>query len=237
MKFPPTRHSVIERLRDDESLSRREAFGDLVSGYWKPVYKYVRLTWRLPDEDAEDLTQAFFSDAYQKAWLEKYEPEKARFRTFVRLCVDRFVMNWRQAATRVKRGGEAQVVSLDFSAAEREILDQHASVPPDAEDFFRREFVRALFDAAIGRVRAEYESSGRTIHLQLFDRYDVAPDEGVSYATLAAEFGLTTTQVTNYLSHVRRSFRTRALEALEALTGSRDEFRREARELFGLEVE
>jgi DNA-directed RNA polymerase specialized sigma24 family protein len=237
MSFPPTRHSVIERLKDGAETARRDAFGDLVAGYWKPVYKYLRLTWRLSDEDAQDLTQAFFSDAYQKAWLERYEPGKARFRTFVRLCADRFVMNWKQSATRVKRGGGVELVALDFGSAEREMLGQHASVPPDAEDFFRREFVRALFDGAIQRVRREYEASGRTLHLQLFDRYDIAPDDDVSYAQLAREFGLTATQVTNYLAQIRRSFRTSALEALEALTGSRDEFRREARELFGLEIE
>jgi DNA-directed RNA polymerase specialized sigma24 family protein len=236
MSFPPTRHSVIERLKDGAETARRDAFGDLVAGYWKPVYKYLRLTWRLSDEDAQDLTQAFFSDAYQKAWLERYEPGKARFRTFVRLCADRFVMNWKQSATRVKRGGGVELVALDFGSAEREMLGQHASVPPDAEDFFRREFVRALFDGAIQRVRREYEASGRTLHLQLFDRYDIAPDDDVSYAQLAREFGLTATQVTNYLAQIRRSFRS-ALEALEALTGSRDEFRREARELFGLEIE
>jgi len=43
--------------------------------------------------------------------------------------------------------------------------------------------------------------------------------------------------VTNYLAFARRSFRSHALAALESLTGSRDEFRREAREIFGLEIE
>jgi DNA-directed RNA polymerase specialized sigma24 family protein len=116
MSFPSTRHSVIERLRGSEDDTRRDAFGDLVSGYWKPIYKYLRLTWRLSDENAQDLTQAFFSDAYQKAWLERYEPGKARFRTFVRLCADRFVMNWKQSASRVKRGGASELVSLDFDS-------------------------------------------------------------------------------------------------------------------------
>jgi hypothetical protein len=36
---------------------------------------------------------------------------------------------------------------------------------------------------------------------------------------------------------VRRRFRDLALEALRALCGSEAEFRREARDLFGLEVE
>lgn len=234
--FPVTRHSVIERLREGQDLERREAFGELVSGYWKPVHKHLRLTWHLDDQDAEDLTQAFFSEAFQKAWLSKYEPSQARFRTFVRMCADRFVMNWKQSAARLKRGGGAETIPLDFNGLD-ELPLRGGATAPEAEERFRQEFIRALFERAVASVRAEYESAGRTLHLAVFDRYDLEPDDNISYAQLAAQLGLTTAQVTNYLAQVRRSFRQHSLAALEGLTGSRDEFRREAREIFGVEVE
>lgn len=234
--FPPTRHSIIERLRRADEAGRSAAFGDLVAGYWKPVYKHLRATWRLTPEDAQDLTQSFFSDAFQKAWLEKYEPGKARFRTFVRVCVDRFAMNARQASSRAKRGGGQRLVPLDFDGAEREMRAQALASPSDADDFFRREFVRALFQRAITDTRHEMARTGRSVHVRLFERYDLDPAETVSYSSLAAEFGLTESQVTNYLSLVRRTFRAHALNALRGLCGSDEEFRREARELFGMEV-
>jgi DNA-directed RNA polymerase specialized sigma24 family protein len=235
--FPPTRHSVIERIRDGSDEARREAFGDLVDGYWKPVYKHLRITWQLSPEDAQDLTQGFFADAFQKSWLEKYEPAKARFRTFVRVCADRFVMNARQAASRLKRGGAAPTVALDFEGAEREIAARPLSAAPEAEEFFHQEFVRSLFDNAVRAVRADYARTGRAVHYELFERYDLAPADDVSYARLAEEFGLSTTQVTNYLAQVRRSFREHAIEALRGLCGSDAEFRREARDLFGVEID
>ena len=235
--FPPTRHSVIERIRDADPDARREAFGDLIDGYWKPVYKHLRLTWSVDAEEARDVTQAFFADAFQKAWLERYEPEKARFRTFVRLCADRFLMNTRQAASRIKRGGDVQMLPLDFAAAEAEMQRHGLSAAADGEEFFRREFVRTLFDRAVEAVRKEFTESGRHVHLTLFERYDVDPADDVSYGGLAREFGLSEARVTNYLAQVRRSFRARALEALRSLTGTDEEFRREARELFGIEVE
>src|SRR5688572_26469139 len=155
--FPPTRHSMIERMRSVDTAARREAFGDLVEGYWKPLYKYLRIHWRVSDDDAQELTQAFFSEAFQKEWLIRYDPDKARFRTFVRLCADRFVMNARQAASRMKRGGAVETVSLDFAGAEREIL---ATAPAAAEpdEFFHQEFVRALFERSLHAVRLEFES-------------------------------------------------------------------------------
>ncbi len=235
--FPPTRHSVIEGMRSADAGIRRDAFGDLVEGYWKPVYKYLRIQWRLPDEDARELTQAFFSQAFEKEWLARYEPEKARFRTFVRVCADRFVQNARQAASRLKRGGEAEVLPLDFPAVEAEMNRQGLSALPDAEEFFRREFIRALFERAVEDVRADYVAAGKAQQFALFERYDIAPPDDISYATLAQEFGLTQAQVTNTLGRVRRSFRTRALDTLKTMCGSEEEFRREARDVFGVEIE
>lgn len=234
--FPTTRHSVIERLRGDQDQPRREALDDLAAGYWKPVYKYLRVKWRLPAEDAEDAAQAFFAEAFEKGWFEKYQPEKARFRTFVRVCVDRLVMNRQQADRRVKRGGGARTVDVDFADAERELPGEMPAVTPDAEAFFEREFVRALFDRAVQAVRADCMTRGRDMHWRLFERYDLAETKP-GYAALAAEFGLTQGQVTGYLAQMRAAFRTQTVAALEGLCASREEFRREARSLLGLEVE
>lgn len=234
--FPVTRYSVIQRIRDEDPDTRRAAFGDLVEGYWKPVYKHLRITWRLDSEEARDLTQAFFAEAFQKAWLERFEPGKAKFRTFVRVCADRFVMNARQSRARLKRGGGAQTIALDFDGAEREVLES-GTAPAGPEEYFHQEFVRALFERALRALRLECERSGRSLHYTLFERYDVAPGDDVSYAQLAAEFDITATQVTNYLAQVRRAFRAHALRSLAALCGSEAEFRREARDIFGVEVE
>jgi RNA polymerase sigma factor (sigma-70 family) len=235
--FPTTRHSVIERLRDARHPMRREAFGDLVEGYWKPVYKYLRVKWRLSAEEAEDATQALFAEALEHGWFERYDAEKARFRTFVRVCADRLVMNRQQAARREKRGGAAGVESLDFASAEHELSLEAIGVAPEADEFFKREFVRALFDRAVRAVRDDCAARGRELHWTLFERYDLAGDDRASYADLAREFALTQGQVTGYLAQMRGAFRARAVAALEALCADREEFRREARELLGLDVE
>jgi len=234
--FPPTRHSVIERLRTPGDAGRTEAFGDLVAGYWKPVYKYLRVRWRLGPEEAEDVTQALFAEAFENAWFDRFDPEKARFRTFVRLCVDRLVMNAQQAAARIRRGGGQPVLSIDFAGAEHELAIQVPGAP-EAEDFFKREFVRALFTRAVRSLRRDCLARGREIHWQLFERYDLGPEDRPSYADLAAAFDLTPGQVTGYLAQARRTFRMHTIAELKTLCGSEEEFRREARDLLGLEIE
>jgi DNA-directed RNA polymerase specialized sigma24 family protein len=234
-RFPLTRHSLLERIRTTNAELRRVAFDDAVGGYWKPVYTHLRLTWHLPPEDAQDVTQGFFAEAFEKGWFERFDPGKARFRTFIRVCVDRYALNARQAEARLKRGGGIQWVSLDVGSAERQLPAAQADSDPDIR--FQQEFVRSLFERTVQVLRRELAASGRQSHFAMFERYDLAHEEGVSYAQLARELGLTTTQVTNRLARVRRRFREIALEDLRALSGSDDEFHREAREIFGLEVE
>lgn len=93
----------------------------LCAAYWKPVYKYVRLRWNPSSEDAQDLTQGFFAQVIERGLLDKYDPAKGRLRTFLRMCVDSFVINDEKAAKRLKRGGNASHVALDFAGAEEEM--------------------------------------------------------------------------------------------------------------------
>jgi hypothetical protein len=67
--------------------------------------------------------------------------------------------------------------------------------------------------------------------------YDLESDgkPAVSYADLAREFQIAPTDVTNHLAYARREFRRIALERLREMTGSEEEFRREARALLGVE--
>ena len=110
MRFPPTRLSVVARTRSADAETRRLAFATLIEAYWKPVYKYLRLKWRLDPEQAADLTQDFFAGTLEKDVLGRYDAERARFRTYLRLCLDGFVSNARKAEGRLKRGGGVAMV-------------------------------------------------------------------------------------------------------------------------------
>ena len=236
MAFPATHRSIIDRIRSGDPSSRRAAWNDLAAGYWRPSYHYLRLHWRLPPDDAEDAVQAFFTTAFEKRYLERYDPAKARFRTFLRTCLDRYVMNVRKADRADKRGGGAERLSLDFPGAERE-LAAHATAPvADAEDLFQRETVRTLFAKTVSELAARYRDEDREVVFRVFQRYDLADDETVTYEVVAREVGLPVTQVTNFLFQARRRFREMVLANLRALVASDDEFRAEARDLFGFEV-
>ena len=131
------------------------------------------------------------------------------------------------------------MLSLDFDGAEEQL---RIAAPPAAgalDDYFDKEWARSVFSLALEDFRAQMVSAGKDTHLTLFERYvlDAEEDDGprTSYKALAAEFNLSTTDVTNYLALGRREFRRIVLEKLRALTATDDEFRREARALLGVD--
>src|SRR6185295_12281382 len=74
MTFPATRHSMVAAIRSEQGDVRRSAFDTLVTVYWKPVFKYVRLKWHASPDDAADLTQGFFLRAFEKEFFAGFDP-------------------------------------------------------------------------------------------------------------------------------------------------------------------
>lgn len=231
--FPRTRESLVRACAGSEGEPRRQAFGALADGYWRPVYKYLRWRWHADREEAEDLTQGFFARAYEKRFFDRFDPARGRFRTFLRACLDGFVANERQAASRLKRGGGAPLLSLDVEGAERALAGPALAAGDDVEAWFHREWVRALFTRAVSALEQRAREQGRTVAFAVFRRYDLEGEEGErpTYEALGRELGLPVTQVTNHLSAMRRELRKEVLDALRALTASDEEFRAEARDL------
>ena len=233
--FPVTRHSIVAAIRSEQAEVRRSAFDALVSAYWKPVFKYVRLKWRASPEDAADLTQAFFLRAFEKEFFAGFDPARARFRTFLRTCLDGFVSNTRKAEGRLKRGGAVVLVPLDFDEAERELRHQATNAIEDFDAYFHREWLRGLFASAAARLRDACAERGRPERFAVFEQYDLAGEdrERPTYGELARRLGLSTTDVTNDLAAARREFRRFVLDALREQCATDEEFDAESRALTG----
>lgn len=195
------------------------------------------MRWNQSNEDAKDLTQAFFTRVLEKQFFTAYDPAKARFRTYLRACLDAFLSNESKAASRVKRGGTVRVESLDFETAEGEIR-QHdvASDELSPEQYFQREWVRELFSLALADLGRECQERGYELQYRVFERYDLHEGgDKPTYEALASEFGIATTAVTNYLASMRRRLRHLVLERIREITPTGKDFRSEVRLVLGIE--
>jgi DNA-directed RNA polymerase specialized sigma24 family protein len=233
--FPQTRLSVVERTRSGDAETRRVAFAAIIDAYWKPAYKYLRVKWSLDPDEAADLTQEFFTTTLEKEVVEKFDPTRARFRTYLRLCLDGFASNAKKAEHRLKRGGGITTVSLDFESAEGEIRQIEPSVNADVDELFYREWVRSLFERSVADLRRHADDAGRPVMFEVFARYDLIEDAGErpTYTDIARALNLTPATVTNHLAAMRRQFRAIVLERLRELTSSDDEWEAEAARLLG----
>lgn len=237
--FPETPASAVLAVRSDDPVARGRAFHSLVLAYWKPVYKAVRIRWRKSNEEAKDLTQAFFTRALEKGIFASYREDRARFRTFVRTCLHNFVTNEEESARALKRGGGAIRLHLDYEEAEGELS---GAIVGDAgagtfEEQFDREWARHLHATGVRALRERLVASGKEIRWRLFELYDLAddPDRRPTYGELAERFGIKTSDVTNWLHAARRELRRIVLSQLREITANDEEFREEARELLGVD--
>lgn len=232
-RFPDTRDSMVQALARGDEHSRLNAFDLIVRAYRTPVIVLLSRKWALDYHDAEDIAQEFFARALEKDWFTRYDASRARFRTFLRSCLMAFASDEYDRARRQKRGGTMKHEAL----TELTPLPASESV---MDDVFEQEWIRSVLQIALDALRADAESTNRPAAFGIFERYDVIDREEntrPTYAALAHEWNLPTTQVTNYLSWARKRFRQHVLDTVRNLTGSDEEYREEVRTLLGASVE
>jgi RNA polymerase sigma factor (sigma-70 family) len=233
-RFPPTRRSAVIAIGSADSKERAHSFDVLVRAYWRPVYAHVRFKWRRTADDARDVTQAFFARAFEKRYFINYDPAKAHFRTYLKACLDRFVAETARDEHRLKRGGRAMRLSLDFDLAEEELARVHHETSEAREGSFDAEWTRSVLGSALDALRETCAEKKKDNYFRVLQRYAIDGEERKpSYAIVAEELGISVSDVTNYLAWSRRELRKIVLEKLREITASEEEFRSEARALLG----
>ncbi|HWO17826.1 MAG TPA: sigma-70 family RNA polymerase sigma factor [Kofleriaceae bacterium] len=227
--FPMTRPSAVADLLSGDPARHARSLDVVVRAYWKPVYKYLRLKWTVDAEAARDLTQSFFETAIGRDSLAAYDPQRGRFRSFLRACLDRHVIDQHRRASAARRGGKE--IHLDFATAEAELAASSAQADPAA--IFDAEWLRHLMQLALERLDAHFGDK-KPIHARLFREFHTG-DAAPTYAEAAARHGISTADVTNWLHAARREFRRVALELLRELTLDEEDFAAEARAVFGID--
>ncbi len=223
-RFPETRGSILLQLNATDCEIRSRAWDTIASVYWKPLYAYQRFRWKLSNEDAKDLIQGFFQHVVEKDCLTAYDESQASFRTFLRLCFDRYSANEWKSAQRIKRGG----------AVRMETLDDAVPAAADVEALFHREWIRNVFALSV----AELKHQASEAQFEVFSRYDLSdPNLRPTYSQLSEALGLPATTITNHLAAMRRRLRQIVLQKLRELTATDREYRNEARAVLGIEVE
>ena len=211
MRFATTRWSMVLAAAGGAPSERADrALAELCAGYWYPLYAYVRRRG-YDAEDARDLTQAFFARLLERQGLASADPARGRFRSFLLTALKNFLTSeWRRQAAE-KRGGSAEVVSIDAADAERRYLAEPADTrTPEA--LYERRWALALLDRAVADVRRGYADRGQA---ELFDAFKVylgRDAAAVPYADLSRQLDRSEPSLRTALSRLRARWRTRVRE-------------------------
>jgi RNA polymerase sigma-70 factor (ECF subfamily) len=201
-RFPTTQLNLV--LAAGEEISEQqahEALAILCRTYWYPLYAFVRRQGYPPDE-AQDLTQGFFTRLLEKNCLRDYQRERGRFRSFLLVSLKHFLSNERARARAQKRGGGAFTLPLDGIVQDSErrfSLEPRSNLTP--EKAFERQWARAILDQSLERLRCEND------HFDRLKGFLTGDQAGIPYRQLAGELDTTEGALKVAIHRVRRRFR------------------------------
>jgi len=202
-RFETTRWSIVLQAGHQSGPASKEALARLCEVYWYPVYAFVRRSGFGADE-AQDLTQEFFTRVVEKDYLSAVTPSRGRFRSFLLAAVRHFLSNERDRLRAKKRGGGQSPLPLEFQTAEgRYQLDP--ADPTTPEMVFERKWATTVLESAFARLEAEQNEAGKKDGFALL-KGALTGDHDVSYADIASRLATTEGAVKVAVHRLRRRF-------------------------------
>ena len=180
---------------DQRSDEAAEALQALCQAYWYPAYAYARRCGK-SREDAEDMTQAFFAEQFQKSCLSKADPARGRFRSYFLGSFKFFMFNAHRKKKAAKRGSQFEHLSLDFQSGE-ERFEKSLPAAPSPDEGFVQDWCENVMELALKRLEDEYAAEENAVPFAVLKAHlpGGAHSEKVTYKHIAEEYGLSESAV------------------------------------------
>jgi RNA polymerase sigma factor (sigma-70 family) len=202
-QFPTTRWTLVVAAGDPQRKDARSALVSLCENYWYPLYAYLRRRGYAPDQ-AQDLTQEFFMRVLEGRYLDRADPEKGRFRSFILTSLKFFAADERDRQRAQKRGGGA-VMSFEFSSGEERYQREpgHDETP---DRIFERRWALSVLERVMERLRDEFVQRGRPENFERMKVLLLGQSEA-SYADLAREMNSSEGALKVAIHRLRKRYR------------------------------
>ncbi len=206
--FLTTHWSVFEdgALKDEDNSE--SLMSTLLNRYWKPVYCYLRRQG-YDNEKAKDLTQGFFHEVVLgRNLVEKADPVKGRFRSFLLMALNRYIANVHKRQGRQRRTPTGKLVSMEIvDPPELSQLVENSN----PEDCFNFAWVSGLLEQALEDVENKCKEDGMTVHWQIFQDRILEPimnrADPVPLKDICIKYGIEDeTMASNMIVTVKRRF-------------------------------
>jgi RNA polymerase sigma factor (sigma-70 family) len=202
-QFPTTRWTLVVAAGYPQRKEARSALVDLCENYWYPLYAYLRRRG-YPTDQAQDLTQEFFVRLLEGRYLDRADPGKGRFRSFILTSLKFFVADEEDRHRARKRGG-GMLVPLEFSSGEERYQREpaHGETP---ERIFERRWALSVLDRVVERLRNEFVQHGRPEHFDRLKMFLLGQSDA-PYAALAREMNTSEGALKVAIHRLRKRYR------------------------------
>lgn len=203
-EFATTHWSVVRSAGEHSSPESQGALTALCETYWFPLYAYARR--RVNDaSEAQDLTQAFFTELLEKNYVGTATPQRGRFRSFLITAFKHFLSRqWERARTQ-KRGGDRKVLSLDFESADSSLrIDPAGGLTP--EQFYDQQWAFALLKRIMERLQNEYQQSERADLFTALKSFIIGDNLNATYEQVAEQLEMSPAAVRKTVSRLRKRY-------------------------------
>jgi RNA polymerase sigma-70 factor (ECF subfamily) len=187
--FPSTHWSMVVAAQNQSTTEGAAALAALCRVYWRPLYAYVRRRGHAP-EDAQDLTQGYFSRLLEKDYLSQADIQRGKFRSFLLASLKNFLANEWDRNTAQKRGGRIAFLSLEeMNGAEKHFLiSSRDSLTP--EKAYERSWVLTLLGRVTEQLRLEFFEAGKSNVFEQFKTFLTGDAGDETYSKIAATLGM-----------------------------------------------
>lgn len=228
-EFPSTAWTDV--LAGGGAEGARRSIEFLAENYWKPIYSYLRARWSKSGEEAADLTQAFFLTLLEGDVIRRADPDRGRFRAFVKTALTHFMVDEGRRARALKRGGGLAIRSLEAGAA-YEAADPRGR-PPD--EIFDRAWRGEVLARAARLLEDVLRREGKEVTFQVFSDCYLSGSTTTEYRPLAEKFGISLSDVSNHLVHAKKRFNEAVRTVVAGTVAGAAELEEELAQLFGAE--
>ena len=230
--FVTTHWSVVLAAAHSDTTRAQSALESLCRTYWYPLYAYVRRRGHSP-EDAQDLTQAFFTRLLERNWLDRADQQRGRFRSFLLAAMNHFLSDEWDKARAQKRGGGLTPMPLEFDVAETRYSYEPAdNVTPEYS--YERRWALTLLDEVLRRLRTEYEQDDKADLFAALHPCLVGDRSAQPYAELATKLGVSEGTVKSAVHRLRQRYRQLLQDEIAQTVAEPGEVTEELHHLFAV---
>ena len=203
-RFNTTQWSVVLRACQSAPELERNAWNELIETYWFPLYAFCRRQQK-SHQDAQDLTQSFFTHLMSAASLETVSPTKGRFRSFLLASFRNYIANQIRFASTIQRGGKQTIFSLQADDLEAK-FSRSCRLDETPERAFDRNWVEALLQRTRERLANDYRKANRQELFQLLEPHLMCDENALSRLEIGKQLNMSQPAIAMSIHRMRRRY-------------------------------